>query len=111
MTDEAWIDTVRLARDLGTVHSLLPRGVSTLLDVPYRLFDALRHAMMVVNWQDNYTAEEQPPKRIWLKSARLQEWFRDVAAKRDAKMSGGDSWDYEIEDPVQNEAAGMLVHG
>lgn len=107
MTGEAWIDTVRLARDFGTIRELLPPWVADVRDLPYPLYEALRHAGMVISWEENLPEEEMPPKRIWTDMDALTEWFEDVKRKRDSQMRG----DKEIEDPRDNEAAGALIHG
>lgn len=109
MTDEAWIGTVRLARDLGNVATLLPRHVRSLHDLPYRLFEAIQMALMVCGWQDNLDEKEQPPKAIWLNSKKLREWMQNVRLNRKREMEGKGSAD--IEDPVDNEAARGLIVG
>lgn len=105
MTDEAWIDTVRLARDLGTVSVLLPAGVKTLLDLPHTLFSAVKFALMVLAW-DELPEEERPPKRIWQDSSRLKSHFAWVKRERERKYGRGDSG---IDDPVTNDAARALI--
>lgn len=106
MTDEAWIDTVRLARDHGAVSQLVPRWCEGINDVPHLLFDALRMASVFLSF-DELPEEERPPKRIWLNGDRLREWFEEIKRKR-KREAGGDSG--PIEDPVDNEAAqGLLI--
>jgi hypothetical protein len=109
VTDEAWIDTVRLVRDTGTVRELFPAGVDDVLDLPHTLFDAIGRASIFLGWEE-LPREEQPPRRIWLNSEALSEWFDEVRRKRARDMDPKNR-DHEIEDPVENEAAGMLIGG
>lgn len=111
MTDDAWLDTVRLARDFGTVSQLFPEGIETVRDLPYTLFDAIRSALVFLSF-DELPADEQPPKRIWLNANKLSEWFQAVKRRRDERMNEGTSGSSApIEDPVQNDAAAALVVG
>lgn len=106
MTDDAWIRTVRVVRDLGTVQALFPRFVDSMHDLPARLFQAIEVALMVCGWQDNLEPEEVPPKRMWLDGKAAKAWLAEVVdnKRRGAEASG-------IEDPVQNAAAqGLIVH-
>lgn len=111
MTDEAWIDTVRLARDMGTVSQLLPDWVSDVMDAPYVLFDAIRTALIFLSFEE-LPQEEQPPRRIWLDGERLRDWFRQVKRKREDRMrseSGNSS--YETSEMEENDAARQLLVG
>lgn len=106
MTDEAWIDTVRLARDLGTVQQLMPPGVTSLLDLPHVLFRAIKLALMFAGWDENLEDYERPPKRIWLDGRQLKAWFEQVRVNRRREAEGK-----SIEDPVANAAAEGLIVG
>lgn len=112
MTSEAWIDTVRLARDMGTVRELFPRWFTDLRDLPHTLFEAIRLAYTFISFEE-LPEDEQPPKRIWLRPKELKEHFAWVKRKREAEMKGGGSkgWDVSIEDPVDNDAAKGLIVG
>lgn len=107
MTDEAWTDTVRLARDMGTVSQLLPGWCRDLMDAPFLLFDAIRTALVFLSF-DELPDNERPPKRIWLDGEKLNDWFRQVKRNRDREMKGEstDDGDYE-----QNAAAEALLVG
>jgi hypothetical protein len=94
------LDTVRIARDFGTVSELLPAGLS-LLDAPFPIVGAIRMATVFISWRENLPSKEQPPKSIWLDGNKLESWFKDVEAKREAEMKGkGDKdhpeWDGEM---------------
>lgn len=108
MTSDAWLDTLRVARDHGTLDDLLPTGVAGLNDCPYTIFDAIRLGDMFLGW-DELPKDERPPKRIWLDGEKLEEWFVMVNKRREEKYSG--KGDRHIEDPVQNEAAKGLIVG
>jgi hypothetical protein len=106
MADEAWLDTVRFARDMGTVSELVPAWSDGLRDLPWLMFEAIRVALVLLSFE-SLPDNEQPPKRIWLDGQRLEEWFRQVKRRRDERT--GDSG--EIEDPVENPAAKALLVG
>lgn len=101
---------MRLARDMGTVRELFPEGIGHLLDLPYRLFDAIQRALMILSWPENLAEDEQPPQRIWDDNERLNEWFANVKQKRkqEAETRSGE-WNHHIDDPVQNKAALELI--
>lgn len=105
MTGDAWIDTVRFARDFGTVDHLLPTGVRSLRDLPATIFSAIRDGLLYLSFEE-LPAEDQPPKRLWRNADGLRSWFEDVRRHR-----GHDRDDGEIEDPVDNEAAKGLIVG
>jgi hypothetical protein len=110
---DAFVDTVRIARDFGTVSELLPEGFVDLRDCPHLFFEALRTAMVVLSF-DELPKDERPPKHIWLDGEKLTAWFKDVERKREDKYGGGGgdaSRPGPIEDPVENEAARSLIVG
>jgi hypothetical protein len=109
MTDEAWTDTVRLARDFGSVSSLLPDWCRGIHDAPWLLFDAIRSALVFLSF-DELPKKEVPPRRIWLDGERLSEWFRQVKINREREMRGDGSSDPEDGEMEQNAAAeGLLI--
>lgn len=111
LTDDAWLDTVRIARDFGTVSELYPPGITDIREIPYRWFDAIRQAMVFLSF-DELEKEEKPPKSIWLEPKLLKAHFEWVEARRKEKYSvDGDGGTQEIEEPVDNDAAGMLIAG
>jgi len=102
VTDEAWVDTVRLARDMGTVSELYPEGRS-LLDLPHALFTAIRQGLAFLGFEE-LPLDEQPPRSIWLDAEALNEHFDEVKRRRKESASPD-----PIEDPVTNEAARSLI--
>lgn len=102
------MDTVRIARDFGTVAELLPDGFDDLRDVPHVFFEAVKHALVIVSF-DELAEDERPPRRIWNDGEQLRSWFEDVKAKRAEKYGGKGPG--PIEDPVDNDAAKLLLAG
>ena len=101
------MDTVRIARDLGDVSSLFPEGCRSLLDLPYPLHDAISYGLQFLAFLE-LPKEEQPPRVIWLNGDKLKEHFDAVEKRRKEEIERpGD----QIEDPVQNDAASMLLSG
>lgn len=95
---------MRIARDFGSVSELLPDGIADLRDCPYVLFDAIRHATVVLSWQENLPDKERPPKRIWQDGEALKEWFARLDKEREREREGK-----KIDDPVDNPAAAGLI--
>lgn len=106
MTDDAWISTVRVVRDMGNVQALMPPFVDSFLDLPATLFRAIQVALMVCGWYDQLEEEEMPPKHLWLDAKAVKHWLAQVRENRKSGR-GGDA----IEDPVRNAAAEGLVVG
>lgn len=113
MTDDAWLETVRVVRDTGTVSALLPPEFPDIRDCPHTLFEAITLGLRFLGF-DELPDDERPPKRIWLDASRLTDWFDEVKRKRNREMGGGGGSggsNQAIEDPVDNEAAKGLIVG
>jgi hypothetical protein len=106
--DEAFLDTVRLAREFGDVSQLLPAGVEHVRDLPHTLFEAYRVALMFLSF-DELPEDERPPRRIWHDGEALREHFEAVKRSRRREAEGHGST--RIEDPVDNQAAKELIVG
>lgn len=108
LTDDAWLDTVRIARDFGTVSELYPPGITDLRELPSHWFDAIRQAIVFLGFEE-LEKEERPPKSIWLDKDKLSAHFGRVEELRKEKydVDGGG----EIEEPVENDAARALIAG
>lgn len=104
-----WLDTVRIARNLGDVSTLLPRGITSLADCPYHIHDAISKALVFLSFGEELAPEERPPKHIWLDPEALKEHFDKVKKMRDEKFGMDKDGPGPIEDPVQNDAASKLV--
>lgn len=103
MTGEAWIDTVRLARDFGTVRELFPKWVDDLRDLPYKLFEAIRDGMTFLSFEE-LLEHERPPKRLYDQPEKLNAWFKEIRRRQRQDRDHA-----PIDDPVQNEAAKDLI--
>lgn len=103
MADEAWVDTVRLARDLGDVSQLLPDGIRSLRDVPWRLQQAIKAGLMFLGFEE-LPSEDMPPRNIWLDGDALKGHFDQVKARHKDQSSGR-----EIDDPVRNGALDLMI--
>jgi hypothetical protein len=103
------LDTIRIARDFGTVSQVLPQGLS-LYDAPHTFVEAIRSTIVFLGWQDNLESKEIPPKRVWLDAKKLDAWFKDVKAKREDEMKGrsntAEGWDGDM---VQNDAVRQMI--
>jgi len=49
---------------------------------------AVNIALTVISWHENLPREEQPPRHIWWSGKLVDEWFKDVEAKRKSKFGG-----------------------
>lgn len=75
----------------GNGSVLLPRGVTSVEDLPADLASAIAHAYSILNWQENLTEEEMPPRWMWHLDWELEQWFEEVDIARQAKYNVGDS--------------------
>jgi hypothetical protein len=93
------------------VSELFPEGVENIRDLPYRLFEAVRMATIFIGF-DELPKEERPPRRIWLNSEALHQWFEQVERDREKKYGGKSGGDTVLEgEPVENKAARSLISG
>lgn len=85
--DEAWLATVRLARDIGDISSLFPPGITRLIDLPYTIHNLILAALGFLSF-DELPDEEKPPKAIWLVEEKMKAWWAEVKRLREAQASG-----------------------
>jgi hypothetical protein len=101
---------VRIARDLGSVSSLLPPGCESLIDAPFVIVRGIRNALLFLGWQENLKVHEVPPKRIWFDEDKLDLWFKDLRKQWELEAKGRsnteEGWDGDYK---RNEAAQMLI--
>lgn len=102
------MDTLRIARDFGTVSAILPEGCTGLFDAPFTFVESVRVGLAYLKFQE-LPEDEAPPRNIWDRPDMLDEHFAAVRAKQRRKFGGKD--DDEIEDPRDNGAASMLLVG
>jgi hypothetical protein len=89
--DEGWLNTVRLARDLGDISSLFPPGVTRLWDLPHTLHTAIRSALYFLSFEE-LPEKERPPRHMWLDGESMTQWWREVKANRESQMKGEGSY-------------------
>lgn len=108
------MDTVRIARDLGDMSLLLPRGISHLMDLPYNIFIAVRQALAFLSFEELPT-DEQPPREIWLEADEMAKHWKAVKAMRAKKYGTEDddsSWsDAPLDGPEEQNAAVKEIFG
>jgi hypothetical protein len=109
LTGDAWVDTVRIARDLGDTSLLLPDGIDHLADLPSQLFDAVRFALGFLSF-DELPKDERPPRNIWMDGPELRKWFKAVERRREEKFGlSKDDMSDQIDGPVEeNDVEGIL---
>lgn len=66
---------------------LLPTGVTSLLDLPYNIWLAIRHALSFLGF-DELEKDEIPPKAIWLDGKAMRKHMKMVDSARRAKYGG-----------------------
>lgn len=103
IADEAWVDTVRLARELGDVSGLLPTGIATLREIPYPLLEAIKAALIFLSFEE-LPSEDVPPRSIWTDTQALNTHFDRVRRRRDARYEGRD-----VEDERRNSALDLMI--
>ena len=78
-------------------------GEFTLEDIPVDLFFAIDHALRIVNWQENLTEDEMPPKWMWHLDWELETHFEIIKSKREVKYGSSEfENDEEYADPSSN---------
>lgn len=92
------------------MSSLFPEGITALGDLPHPLHDAIVTGLQFLNFEE-LPRDERPSRSIYLKPDKLGEHFKAVEKRRDEKYGGQDGASRAIEDPVQNDAASMLITG
>lgn len=94
---------MRIARDFDSIESLIPWWCDGIHDLPYPLFENLLLARIFISYEEQLPNEERPPKRIWLNTDALKEWFAEVDRKRERDMKG--EGDKSIDGPSEKNAA------
>jgi hypothetical protein len=84
---DAWVDTVRIARDFGTVAELLPDGIEDVRDS--RTSSRRSAPRCVILSFDELPEDERPPRRIWNDGEKLAVVRRRRApARREVRQQG-----------------------
>lgn len=79
---------------------LFPLGATNITELPYTHFEAIRRAMIFLSFEE-LEKKDQPPKRIWLDTEKLNAWFDRLRREREETKKPG--IDGTIEDPVEND--------
>lgn len=91
------------------MSALFPEGINTLADLPHTIHDAIVVGLQFLRFQE-MDPEEAPPRSIWLDQDKLTAHFKAVEKRREEKYgTDKDGNSKEIEDPVQNDAARLLM--
>lgn len=89
------------------MSELLPLGVESIRECPWRWFEAIRLGMFFIGFEE-LAEEDRPPRKIWLDSEAMESHFAALKAKRERESKG----DTTLEGvPVQNSAARDLIAG
>ena len=67
--------------------------------MPLDFVNVLNHALMILSWQENLPSDEMPPYWMWHLDWEIEDWFRKVQRKRDAKY--GTVRDEEVEEEYE----------
>lgn len=105
--DEAWLNTVRIARDCGDISSLFPKGITKLWDLPHTLHTAIRMALYFLKFEEIPEQADQPPKHMWLDADKMENWWAEVKRARESRYKG----EVAIHDMPQNEALQEMFPG
>lgn len=79
-----------MARDIGDISSLFPPGVTTLIDLPFTIHQAILAALSFLSY-DELPEADKPPKKIWLNQKKMEAWWAGVKERRKAEAEGGGS--------------------
>ncbi len=91
------------------MSSLFPKGITSLGDLPFHIHEAIVVALQFLSWEE-LPKDERPKRAIWFDQDKLKAHFEAVEKRREEKYSYDKSGQsQEIEDPVENEAAQMLI--
>lgn len=91
------------------MSSLFPKGVTSLGDLPFHIHDAIVMALQFLSFEE-LPKDERPKKAIWMDEEKLHAHFDAVDKRREEKYgTDKDGQSQAIDDPVENQAAKMLV--
>ncbi len=51
--------------------------------MPWFLQVAIEHALTILTWYENLQKDEVPPEHLWEDVEGLEQWWKDVEAKRE----------------------------
>lgn len=73
---------VDMAMKFGSLKSILPDGIKSLIDAPWSIVAAIQYAMMIISWH-SLPSEEQPPREIWQNDEKIIKWFEAIKRHRE----------------------------
>lgn len=86
---------------------IFPDGITTIHDLPYTYFDAIRTALSFLSF-DELPKDERPKRDIWMEPDLLKEHFKAVERRREEKFGKSNS-SSEIDGPVsENDTEAIL---
>lgn len=88
----------RAARKSGNGSLLWPEGCESIEEVPVEVIQAVEHAFKILDWYENMTKDEVPPRWMWTVDHELDLWFEEVERQREEKYGGRS----------EDESAGMM---
>jgi hypothetical protein len=107
--DEAWLNMVRMARDLGDISSLFPTGIKRIWDLPHTLASAIRMGLYYLSFEE-LPEKERPPRHIWLDPKKMDAHWAQVKADREREMKGQGSINDMPENALLKDMFGPRVN-
>lgn len=66
---------------------------------------AYEHANLILDWQENLTSDEMPPRWMWAFGDELEIWFEDVDTQRKERFGSASAGGDEETPMMRNELA------
>jgi len=85
---------VATSKSTGSGHLVWPDGCG-IEDVPDDLMVAIEQAVRICSWLESFPADEVPPRWMWHLDWKVDDWFKEVDRRRDAKFKGSQSSEHE----------------
>lgn len=80
---------MRVARDTGDGHFLWPKGIDRIEDVPDELLRVIEHSTTILNWYENLSSTDIPPRWMWHLPEQLDLHFKKVEESRSSGTPSG----------------------
>jgi len=75
-------------RKTGDLKLMWPKGVKSLHQVPWYLYEAQQHALSIISWFENYQEKEIPDENLWDDPSALEEHWKLVKQRREDERQG-----------------------
>jgi hypothetical protein len=89
IASDEWLDTLRIAKEVGDMTALLPAGITHMADIPASLHDAITAGLQFVSF-DELPKDERPRKAIWWDKDEMRAHWAMVDRLRDEKYGSSD---------------------